>query len=82
KALEDRFILASESYSKGVAGLLVVHRKDLEAAKAALSRAGVAELRLPGNYGDLPLSEATRRLKERAEAAPKELSEVRQALYR
>lgn len=78
----ERFILASEPYSKGVAGLLVVHRKDLEAAKAALSRAGVAELRLPGNYGDLPLSEATRRLKERAEAAPKELSEVRQALYR
>nr|WP_279232159.1 V-type ATPase 116kDa subunit family protein [Thermus albus] len=82
KALEDQFILASEPYSKGVAGLLLVHRKDLEAAKAALSRAGVAELRLPGAYGNLSLGEATRRLKERAEAAPKELSEVRQALYK
>ncbi|GAA5335829.1 V-type ATP synthase subunit I [Thermus hydrothermalis] len=80
KALEDRFLLASEPYAKGLAALLVVHRRDLEAAKAALSRAGIAELRLPGAYGELPLSQAARRLKERAEAAPRELSEVRQAL--
>jgi len=82
KSLEDRFVLAHEARAGGLAALLVVHRKDLEAAKAALSRAGVAELRLPGAYGELPLSEAARRLKARAEAAPKELSEVRQALYR
>lgn len=82
KALEDRFILASEAYTGGVAALLVVHKRDLEAAKAALSRAGVAELRLAGPLGELPLSEAARRLKGRAEAAPRELSEVRQALYK
>jgi len=82
KALEDRFLLAVEPYGKGLAGLLLVHRKDQEAAKAALSRLGLAELRLPGAYADLPLSQAARRLKERAEAAPRELSEVRQALYR
>lgn len=81
KALEDRFLLATEPYSKGLAALLVVHRQDQEAAKAALSRAGMAELRLP-LYGDLPLSQLARRLKERAEAAPRELSEVRQALYK
>jgi V/A-type H+-transporting ATPase subunit I len=81
KALEDRFLLATEPYSKGLAALLVVHRQDQEAAKAALSRAGMAELRLP-LYGDLPLSELVRKLKERAEAAPRELSEVRQALYK
>lgn len=81
KALEDRFLLATEPYRKGLAALLVVHRQDQEAAKAALSRAGMAELRLP-LYGDLPLSELVRRLKERAEAAPRELSEVRQALYK
>jgi len=81
KALEDRFLLATEPYSKGLAALLVVHRQDQEAAKAALSRAGMAELRL-SLYGDLPLSELARKLKERAEAAPKELSEVRQALYK
>ncbi|GLV46869.1 ATP synthase subunit I [Thermus sp. LT1-2-5] len=80
KALEDRFFLAHEPYAKGLAALLVVHRRDLEAAKAALSRAGVAELRLPGALGELPLSQAARRLKERAEAAPRELSEVRQSL--
>ncbi|MCS7217632.1 MAG: V-type ATP synthase subunit I [Thermus sp.] len=82
RALEDRFLLATEAYAKGLAALLVVHRKDLEAAKAALSRAGMAELRLPGAYGELPLSQAAQRLKERAEAAPQELSEVRQALFR
>ncbi len=81
KALEDRFLLATEPYSKGLAALLVVHRQDQEAAKAALSRAGMAELRL-SLYGDLPLSELARKLKERAEAAPRELSEVRQALYK
>jgi len=81
KALEDRFLLATEPYSKGLAALLVVHRQDQEAARAALSRAGMAELRL-SLYGDLPLSELARKLKERAEAAPKELSEVRQALYK
>ncbi|GAA6732898.1 V-type ATPase 116kDa subunit family protein [Thermus oshimai] len=82
KALEDRYLLAQEPYGKGLAALLVVHRKDLEAAKAALSRAGLAELRLPGRFGELPLSEAARLLKERSEKAPKELSEVRQALYK
>jgi V/A-type H+/Na+-transporting ATPase subunit I len=82
KALEDRFILATEPYSKGLAALLVVHRKDQEAAKAALSRAGMAELRLSGAYADLVLSEVARRLRERAENAPKELSEVRQALFK
>ncbi|GGM94528.1 ATP synthase subunit I [Thermus composti] len=82
KALEDRYILATEPHAKGLAALLVVHRRDQEAAKAALSRAGVAELRLPGAYGELPLSQAARRLRERAEAAPKELSEVRQALHK
>jgi len=82
KALEDRFILATEPYSKGLAALLVVHRKDQEAAKAALSRAGMAELRLSGAYADLVLSEVARRLRERAEDAPKELSEVRQALFK
>jgi V/A-type H+-transporting ATPase subunit I len=79
KALEDRFLLATEPYSKGLAALLVVHRRDQEAAKAALSRAGMAELRLPW---DLPLSQAAKKLKERAEAAPRELSEVRQALFK
>jgi V/A-type H+-transporting ATPase subunit I len=82
KALEDRFILATEPYSKGLAALLVVHRKDQEAAKAALSRAGMAELRLSGAYADQVLSEVARRLRERAENAPKELSEVRQALFK
>lgn len=82
KALEDRFLLAAEPYSGGLAALLVVHRRDLEAAKAALSRTGVAELRLPGAYGEVPLSTAAKRLRERAEAAPRELSEVRQALYK
>ncbi|TBH21042.1 V-type ATP synthase subunit I [Thermus thermamylovorans] len=82
KTLEDRFLLAAEAYAKGLVALLVVHRGDLEGAKAALSRAGVAELRLPGPLGEVPLSEAVRRLRKRAEAAPKELSEVRQALFR
>lgn len=81
KALEDRFLLAAEPYAKGLAALLVVHRRDQEAAKAALSRAGMAELRLSGPYADLPLSEAARRLKARSEAMPRELSEVRQALF-
>ncbi len=82
KALEDRFILAHEAYAKGLAALLVVHRKDQEAARAALSRAGVAELKLPGAYAELSLAQAAARLKERLQAIPRDLSEVRTALFR
>ncbi|WP_117237125.1 V-type ATP synthase subunit I [Thermus sediminis] len=82
KALGDRFLLATDSYGRGLVALLVVHHKDQEAAKTALSRAGMAEFRLSGPHADLPLSEAAKRLRERAEAAPQELSEVRQALFK
>lgn len=82
KALEDRYLLVHEPYGKGLAALLVVHRKEVEAAKAALSRAGLAELKLPGRFSELSLSQAARLLKERSEKAPKELSEVRQALFK
>ncbi|WP_337843758.1 V-type ATPase 116kDa subunit family protein [Thermus sp.] len=82
KTLEDRYLLVHEPYGKGLAALLVVHRKEVEAAKAALSRAGLAELKLPGRFSELSLSEAARLLRERSEKAPKELSEVRQALFK
>lgn len=80
-ALEDRFLLASEPLEGRLAVVVVVHRKDLEAARLALSRQGVAELKLP-KYADLSLSRVAQALKETLEKAPRELSEVREALLK
>ncbi len=82
KALGDRYLLAVEPFAKGLLGLLVVWKGDADVARTALSRVGIGELRLPGALADLPLSEAASRLRERLEAAPAELSEVREALNR
>ncbi|KGQ23084.2 V-type ATP synthase subunit I [Thermus filiformis] len=80
-ALEDRFLLASEPLGGRLAVVVVVHRNDLEEARLALSRQGIAELKIP-RYADLSLSRVARALREIQEKAPRELSEVREALLK
>ncbi|MCS7068612.1 MAG: V-type ATP synthase subunit I [Meiothermus sp.] len=80
QALEDRFVLDAEALDNQVAAAVVVRRSELETARSILSRLGLAELRFPGVYGTLPLSQAAARMKERAKLAPEELVGIREEI--
>ena len=81
-ALEDRYVVAFKELSKGLAVIAVVLRRELEAARAALSRRGIGEFRLSGPFAGLSISEARIRMSERAKLAPEELENVHAALLR
>ena len=80
EALGDRFVLEAEALGNQVAAVVVARRSELEAARSSLSRLGLAELRFPGIYGTLPLTEAAARMKERAKLAPEELLGIREEI--
>ena len=80
QALNDRFVLDAEALNNQVAAAVVVMRGELEVARSTLSRLGLAELRLPGNYGNLPLGQAAARMKQRAKLAPEELMGIREEI--
>jgi len=82
EALEDRFALASKPLKNGFAALAVVLKRDLEAARTALSRRGIGEFRLSGPFAGLSIGEARMRMSERAKLAPEELENVHAALVR
>ena len=65
----------------GVA-VLAVRRSDEGAARAAVSRAGLAELRLPGRFAGHSLVDAARLVDERNRTAPEELQGVHEELSR
>lgn len=62
EALPDRYALAAESVGQNRVGLVAALRADRDAARAALSRVRLGELRLPGRFDGLPLSEAAAEL--------------------
>ncbi len=82
EALEDRFVISHKQLSKGYVALAVVLKRELEAARAALSRRGIGEFRLSGPFAGLSISEARIRMNERAKLAPEELENVHAALVR
>lgn len=82
QGLSDRFVLEAEPLDNQVLAVLVVRREELEAARSALSRLGLAELRFPGVYGGLPLAQAAARMRERAKLAPEELLGIREEVER
>ncbi|WP_456476241.1 V-type ATP synthase subunit I [Oceanithermus sp.] len=82
EVLEDRFLLAHKPLEGKLAAIAVVLKDDEEAARAALSRKGIGELRLTGPFAGLSLSEARVRMRERAKLAPEELENVHSALVR
>ncbi|MBO1437568.1 V-type ATPase 116kDa subunit family protein [Meiothermus sp. CFH 77666] len=80
QAMADRFILDADALDNQMAAVVVVKRSELETARSTLSRLGLAELRFPGVYGTLPLSQAAARMKERAKLAPEELLGIREEI--
>lgn len=81
-ALQERFALASEAVDGKVAVAVVVLNRDLEAARSALSRLGLSELRFPGVYGSLSSKEAAARMQERSRIAPEELQGIKGELVK
>lgn len=77
QALPERFELDSDALDNQVAAVVVVKRSDLETARSTLSRLGLAELRFPGPFAALSLTQAAARMKERAKLAPEELVGIR-----
>ncbi len=61
---------------KGNAGVLAVRVQDVAAARTALSRSGLAELRFPGAFEGLSYTEASSRMEQRSRTAPEELQGI------
>lgn len=78
QTLADRFVLDSEALDNQVAAVLVAKKSELETARSTLSRLGLAELRFPGVFGSMSLTQAAAHMKERAKLAPEELVGIRQ----
>ena len=82
EALEGRAVVAAEPVAGRLAVVVVVLKRDLEAARSALSRLGIGELRLSGPYAGLSLGQAKAKMAERARLAPEELAGVEDGLRR
>jgi V/A-type H+-transporting ATPase subunit I len=81
KAAEGRVELVSRPVDDHRIGAVVAFaRRDAEAVRAVLTRAGVSELRLPSSVRGMPLGEAVPVLQARAKALPGEIEALRRQL--
>ncbi|GAA5513200.1 hypothetical protein Dcar01_01926 [Deinococcus carri] len=84
-ALPDRYALATETVGQNRVGLVAALRSDRDAVRAALSRVRLGELRLPGRFDGLPLSEAAAeldRIRQNGAERQRQLGEQRDQLAR
>ncbi len=76
--LGGRFAIGAERVSEGVSAVVVaVLRADRDRARSALGKARLGELRLPGRFERLPLSEVTKTFDAIAKNNPQALEQVR-----
>lgn len=83
--LKDRYALTTDAAGPNRVGLIAVLRGDRDAARAALSRVRLGELRLPGRFDSLSLSEAALAFDQIRGQGPERqrlLNEQREALAR
>ncbi|MPY67417.1 V-type ATP synthase subunit I [Deinococcus sp. SDU3-2] len=83
--LKDRYALATDVAGPNRVGLIAVLRGDRDAARAALSRVRLGELRLPGRFDSMSLSEAALAFDQIRQQGPerqRQLGEQREALAR
>lgn len=64
------------------AGVLAVRKEDFTAARTALTRSGLSELRFPGRFEGLSFSQAAARMNERSRVAPEALQGMNAELDR
>ncbi|MFC6591800.1 hypothetical protein ACFP81_07090 [Deinococcus lacus] len=69
-ALPERAVMATEVAGNNRVGLIAVLRSDRDAARAAMSQARVGELRLPGRFDQMPLSDAAAEMDRISREAP------------
>lgn len=84
-ALPERYALATEAVGPNRVGLVAALRTDRDAVRGALGRVRLGELRLPGRFDGLPLSEAAAemdRLRQGGTERQRRLGEERDALAR
>jgi V/A-type H+-transporting ATPase subunit I len=78
---EGRVEVVSRAIEEGKIGVVVAFlKRDAEAVHGFLSRAGIAELRLPARYAEAGPTEAIRLMEQRRAALPGERAEVEAAL--
>jgi V/A-type H+-transporting ATPase subunit I len=78
---EGRIEVVSRAVDEGRIGVVVAFlRRDADAVRGFLTRAGIAELRLPKRYAQHGPSEAIRLMEERRAALPAELAAITAAL--
>ncbi len=58
EALPERYLLATEQVGQNRVGVIASLKSDRDLARAALSRVRLGELRLPGRFDQMPLSDA------------------------
>jgi V/A-type H+/Na+-transporting ATPase subunit I len=83
KNLKDAGItysLGHQSVGRSNAGVLAVRPQDLGAARTALSRAGLAEVRFPGRFEGMRFADASSQMDLRSRTAPEELQGITQSL--
>jgi V/A-type H+-transporting ATPase subunit I len=57
-SLKDRYLLATEPVGQNRVGVIATLKGERDAARTALGKVRLGELRLPGRFDNLPLSEA------------------------
>ncbi len=74
--------LGYQPVARGAAALLAVRSQDAGAARTALSRSGLAELRFPGRFEGMAYSDAAALMDQRSRATPEEIRSVNDGLDR
>lgn len=80
EALEGRVALAPRLYQGERLVVAAVLRRDVEAFRAALSKAGLSELALPDRYADEGVAKAAHVMEERSQSLPKRLAVIDEEL--
>ena len=75
--LSDRFLLETRPSGTLQAGLIAVKKEERDLARAALSKARIGELRLPGRFDAMPFADAAKELSRVASSGSKDLSGIR-----
>ena len=75
-SLEGRVVFSTRPRARDVLVVAAVLKRDAAELKAAISRAGYAELTLPEQYADLGVAKAAHTMEERSQALPKRLQTI------
>jgi V/A-type H+-transporting ATPase subunit I len=79
-ALDDRFLLTAGSVRNLIVAVIIILKRDAEAARGILAHGGLHELLRPGKYAGMDLGTMAAQLTSRSRLAPQELDKVEEEL--